>query len=230
VVTADGSGHVAPHLVLAVDPPALATLVSTAPQLAELAPDLVRRMPRFGTPGPPYAVARYWLGGDVAPERAAFSGVSRQPTLDSVTLCHRLERPAGEWAGRTGGSVVELHAYACLPGVPADELAGRMRRELAGLWPEVADLPVVDLRARVEARAPAFAPGGHGDRPGVATAADGLWLAGDGIAADFPSALMERAAATGILAANGILRRVGAATEPLWSVRPYGLLAGRRGG
>lgn len=105
-----------------------------------------------------------------------FSGVSRQPTLDSVTLYHRLEAEPRRWAERTGGSVVELHAYACEPDVPADELAARMLRELTALWPEVADLRVRELRARVEAQAPAFTPGSHAGRPGFAPTPRGsIW-------------------------------------------------------
>lgn len=225
VEAADGQTYRAGQVVLAVDPPALAALVDASPGLADLAPQMVDRMPTFGTPGPPYAVARYWLGGDLAPERAVFSGVSRQPTLDSITLYHRLEDESRRWATQTGGSVVELHAYACDPGVSAEELAERMRGELGTLWPEIRDLPVWSLRARVEARAPAFPPGGHRIRPGVLTGVAGLYLAGDGIGTDIPSALMERAAVTGILAANHILRRVGAAAEPIYSIRPRGLLA-----
>jgi isorenieratene synthase len=228
VVTADGTAYDAPHVVLAVDPPALATLVDASPGLADHAPRLAAAMPAFGRPGPPYAVARYWFDGDVRPDRAVFSGVSRQSTLDSVTLYHRLEREPRRWAEHTGGSVVELHAYACEPGVDAAELAERMRVELATLWPEVGGLRVRELRARVAAQAPAFPPGGHAWRPGVRTDAHGLYLAGDGIATPFPSALMERAAATGIMAANHILRAEGAAAEPVDSVRPRGLLAKRR--
>ncbi|SCF30378.1 isorenieratene synthase [Micromonospora matsumotoense] len=227
VTTADGTVHPAGHVVLAVDPPALAALVAASPGLVAAAPELVVRMPAFGRPGPPYAVARYWLDGDVRADRAVFSGVSRQPTLDSVTLYHRLENESRRWAQRTGGAVVELHAYACDEGVPAGELAERMRAELVGLWPEVAGLGVRELRARVEAQAPAFTPGSHAGRPGVRTDADGLYLAGDGIGTDFPSALMERSAATGIIAANHILRAEGAAAEPVHSVRPRGLLAGK---
>jgi isorenieratene synthase len=226
VVTASGDVHTACHVVLAVDPPALGALLTASTELARAAPTLARQVARHGA-GAPYAVARYWLGGDVAPGRAVFSGVSRQRTLDSVTLYHRLERRSRDWAARVGGSVLELHAYACDPGVPADELAGRMRAELAELWPEVAGLPVVGLRARVQAQAPSFRPGQHAERPGVVTDADGLLLAGDGIRADLPSALMERAAVTGILAANHILRREGGAREPLWSIRRRGLLARR---
>ncbi|MFI6130998.1 FAD-dependent oxidoreductase [Micromonospora sp. NPDC051141] len=227
VTGADGDGWEAGHVVLAVDPPALAALVDASPGLVATAPELVARMPAFGRPGPPYAVARYWMDGDVRRDRAVFSGVSRQPTLDSVTLYHRLEAEPRRWAERTGGSVVELHAYACEPDVPADELAARMLRELTALWPEVADLRVRELRARVEAQAPAFTPGSHAGRPGVRTDAEGLYLAGDGIRTEFPSALMERSAATGIIAANHILRAEGAAAEPVRSIRPRGLLAGR---
>ncbi|WP_091649441.1 FAD-dependent oxidoreductase [Micromonospora pallida] len=230
VTSGDGTTYRGGHLVLAVDPPALATLVGNSPGLVAAAPHLVARASAFGTPGPPYAVARYWLDGDVAARRAVFSGVSGQPTLDSVTLYHRLEHGARRWAEHTGGSVVELHAYACAPGVAADVLAERMRGELVTLWPEVAGLRVRDLRARVEARAPAFAPGGQATRPTVRTDAAGLYLAGDGIRVDFPCALMERAAATGIIAANHVLRAEGAAAEPVRSVRPRGLLTRRRGG
>ncbi|MEU5563814.1 hydroxysqualene dehydroxylase [Micromonospora musae] len=227
VLTDDGVGYEAGHVVLAVDPPALAALVGASPALAELAPRLVAAMPAFGAPGPPYAVARYWFDGDVRPDRSVFNGVTRQSTLDSVTLYHRLERVPRRWAERTGGSVIELHAYACEPGVPAAELAERMRGELATLWPEVAGLSARELRARVEARAPAFPPGGHAWRPRVRTDADGLYLAGDGVATEFPSALMERAAATGIVAANHILRAEGGAAEPVHSIRPLGLFARR---
>ncbi|SCF35640.1 hydroxysqualene dehydroxylase [Micromonospora mirobrigensis] len=225
VTTGDGTSYPAGHVVLAVDPPALARLVGASPVLAGAAPQLVERMSAFGTAGPPYAVARYWMDGDVRSDRAVFSGVSRQATLDSVTLYHRLENESRRWAERTGGSVVELHAYACEPDVPAEELAERMRAELVGLWPEAAGLRVRELRARVEAQAPAFTPGSDRWRPGVRTEADGLYLAGDGIRTEFPSALMERSAATGILAANHILRTEGGAAEPVRSIRPRGLLA-----
>jgi isorenieratene synthase len=229
VATASGARYEARYLVLAVDPPALTGLVTASPELVGAAPELARRAAGSGA-GAPYAVARYWLAGDVDRRRPVFSGVSRQPTLDSVTLYHRLERSARRWAGDTGGAVVELHAYACEPDAPATVLAERMRAELAELWPEVAGLAVRDSRARVEAQAPSFRPGAHRDRPAVVTDADGLLLAGDGVHTDLPSALMERSAITGIEAANHILRRHGGAAEPLWSVRRHGLLAGRRSG
>jgi len=45
------------------------------------------------------------------------------------------------------------------------------------------------------------------------------------VACDVPSALMERAAVTGVLAANDVLREEGVAPEPIRSVPTRGPLA-----
>ena len=147
---------------------------------------------------------------------------------DSVTLYHRFEAGARRWHERTGGSVVELHAYACPAGVSADVLGTQMLAELRVLWPELSGLNLIDQRCRVGADAAGFPVGAHGTTPGVRTEVAGLTLAGDWVAAPFPCALMERAAATGIIAANTILAARGYGTEPLWSVPLRGMLASRR--
>jgi isorenieratene synthase len=100
-----------------------------------------------------------------------------------------------------------------------------MRGELAALWPETSSLNVVDVSARTLANAPLFATGASALRPGVVTRADGLRLAGDWIKLDFPTALMERAAASGVLAANDVLASEGVGRERVLSVPPRGLLA-----
>jgi isorenieratene synthase len=51
-----------------------------------------------------------------------------------------------------------------------------------------------------------------------------LLLAGDWVRLPFPSALMERAAVTGVLAAGDVLTAAGARAEPVITVRPTGLL------
>ena len=174
---------------------------------------------------PPFAVTRLWLDRDVAPERPTFSAVSREPTLDSVTVYSRLERPSAQWATRTGGSVVELHSYACTaPDV--DTATARMRAELAALWPETADARVVHLQQRMEATAPTFPPGGAGSRPTPSGEARGIRVAGDHVETPFLTGLMERAAASGVLAANDVLAEVGAGPEPIRGVPQRGLLAG----
>lgn len=227
VSTAGGLTTRTPHVVLAADPVALRGLFERSPGLAAAGPGLARQVGSLRSTAP-YAVARLWFDGDVAPQRLPFTGVTREETLDSIAVYSRFEAEAVSWAAEKGGSVVELHAYAAPGGLGAAELAERMRTELAGLWPETAGLRVVDIDARVGVDAPAFDPGSDATRPGVTTDAPGVRLAGDWVRLGFPSALMERAAAAGMLAAGDVLTAVGAAPEPVWSVPPRGLLARRR--
>ncbi|WP_231497989.1 FAD-dependent oxidoreductase [Pseudonocardia halophobica] len=210
----------AEHVVLALDPGALRTLLAESP----IAPDLAQRAAAL-TVAPPFAVTRLWLDRDVRPERAVFSAVSGEATLDSVTVYSRLEGESARWAARTGGSVVELHSYACrAPDVTS--ATARMRAELAALWPETAAAGVVHLQERLEATAPAFPPGTAGTRPGVVTDAPGVRVAGDFVECPYPSGLMERAAMTGVLAANDVLAAVGAGPEEIRGIAARGLLAG----
>ena len=80
----------------------------------------------------------------------------------------------------------------------------------------------------MRADCPSFYPGSYERRPTVATPWPGLALAGDFVKLEIPSALMERAAASGFLAANTILDAYNVRSEPLWSVAPRGMLAPRR--
>jgi isorenieratene synthase len=208
------------HVVLAVDPGALRTLVAASSVTSELA-----RQAAACVVAPPFAVSRLWLDRDVAPARPTFSAVSREPTLDSVTVYSRLERPSAQWAAQTGGSVLELHSYACAE-TQAAAATARMRAELRALWPETADAHVVHRLERLEATAPTFPPGTAGTRPQVAGAAPGARIAGDHVDPPYLCGLMERAALTGVLAANDILAEVGASPEEVRGVPQRGLLAG----
>jgi isorenieratene synthase len=222
VVPAGGGAPAeARHAVLALDPAALRRLVDASAGL----PDPVVRQVGTLTTSAPYAVARYWTDRPVRAGRPVFSGVSREATVDSVTVYSRLEDGARRWAARSGGEVVELHAYAAPDRISAVDAADRMWAELGGLWPEVRELRVLERAARVGQDAPGFRPGSDSTRPGVRTGHPGLLLAGDWVRLPFPSALMERAAVTGVLAANDVLTRAGARAEPVTTVRPRGLLA-----
>ncbi|HEY6745576.1 MAG TPA: FAD-dependent oxidoreductase [Mycobacteriales bacterium] len=222
-VAQGGSTVDAQHAVLALDPAALATVVAAS---SGLPPALVAEAATLTTSAP-YAVARYWTDRPVEADRPVFSGVSREPTLDSISVYSRMEDGARQWAGRTGGEVLELHAYAAPDGLTAEEAADRMWAELTGLWPEAGRLRVLDRETRVGLDAPGFPPGSDGTRPGVRTGDPTLLLAGDWVRLPFASALMERAATTGVLAANDVLTRAGARAEPVTTVRPRGLLAAR---
>jgi isorenieratene synthase len=224
VEVADGPPLCTRHLVLATDPGALRDLVAASPEIAGVAPRLARKAAAVHV-APPFAVTRMWLDRDVAPQRPTFNAVSREPTLDSITVYSRLERPSAEWAARTGGSVVELHSYSCTA-ADVDDATARMRAELAALWPETADAGVVHLQQRMEATAPTFPPGSAGTRPTVTGDARGVRIAGDHVDTGYLSGLMERASLTGVLAANDILAEAGAAPEELSGVPQRGLLAG----
>ncbi|WP_205863511.1 FAD-dependent oxidoreductase [Planosporangium thailandense] len=219
-----GAGVICRYAVLAADPSGVRTLGAASSGLARTAPRLATQLCELGVAAP-YAVARLWTSRCCEPRRAAFNAVTREATLDSVTVCHEIEQQARRWAAHRGGGVLELHAYACEDGLDADTAAARMRAELAGLWPETASMAVLDQHARVERNAPAYGVGSDRTRPGVVTEAPGLYLAGDWVRLPFPSALMERAAASGVLAADQVLADAGAALEPIRCVRPRGVLA-----
>jgi isorenieratene synthase len=180
-------------------------------------------------PAHPFLVGRLWLDREVAPERAPFAGTAGLGIVDNISCVHRYQGEARRWALRTGGAVMELHAYALPHGV--DERAARA--ELIGalhtLYPETRDAQVLDERWLLRDDCPAFEPGSWARRPAVQTPSPGVALAGDLVRLPFPTALMERAVSSGFLAANALLARWGVAGEPVWSIPQRGLLAGLQG-
>lgn len=224
VTLAGGAQVRADHVILAADPRSARRIVAASPALAERAPGLAAQMATVRTTAP-YVVSRVWTDRDVAPSRAIFTSVAREPVLDSITLLHRIERGAARWARRTGGAVVELHAYAADADAEPAASTRAMWTQLGELWGEIAGMTIVETDARVGDDAPAFTVGSDATRPGVVTDANGLYLAGDWVKMPFPAALMERAAGSAAVAVNAILRRYGVRLEQIWSVPPRGLLA-----
>ncbi|MDE0228993.1 MAG: FAD-dependent oxidoreductase, partial [Spirochaetaceae bacterium] len=172
----------------------------------------------------PFAVWRLWLDTPTAPGRAPFAGTAGFPLLDNISLFHLFEDESRAWADAHHGSVVELHAYAVPEAASEADIRAALLRGLHRLYPETRPARVVDDAFLLRRDCPAFAPGSHARRPGVATPHPGLYLAGDYVRIDQPSALMERAATTGIAAANAILRRWHLPPEPVASVRRTGIL------
>ncbi len=167
---------------------------------------------------PPFAVWRLWLDRPAAADRAPFLGTAGFGPLDNVTVLERFERGARDWARRTGGSVIELHAYALTGEV--DEVAVRyqLRTELDRVYPELADARVIADEWLLSRDCPLADPSPWVDRLTVDTPHPRVVLAGDGIRCDYPVALMERAATTGFLAANQLLGDLDLAGHDLWTV------------
>lgn len=222
VTTSRGQVLAADALILAPHMPGLQDILRASPELGT-AP--WRRDVLAQRVTAPFAVWRLWLDRRCAPGRSPFVGTTGLGMIDNISIYDLFEDESRAWAARTGGSVVELHAYA-LPAAAAEpEIRADLLRALHHLYPETREARILEDRFLLRADCPAFPPGSADARPRVETPEPGLLLAGDFAHTPFPTALMERAAASGMLAANALLRRWGAAEEPLWSVPPRGPLA-----
>ncbi|GAA2252768.1 isorenieratene synthase [Streptomyces ruber] len=213
-------------VVLALDAAGLRALVARSPDLAD-APWRAR-VARLRN-APPFLVSRLWLDRPVDRHRPGFLGTAGYGTLDNVSVLDRWEGEAARWSARTGGSVVELHAYALSGDAPRDVEQKRLLEQLHRVYPETRDAGIVDERHEWRADCPLFPVGGHADRPTVRTPDPGLTVAGDLVRTDLPVALMERAATTGFLAANALLERWGVRGQTLWTVPNRGRGAVLRG-
>ncbi|MFE1169745.1 FAD-dependent oxidoreductase [Nocardiopsis sp. NPDC058789] len=206
-------------VVLATDPRGLRALVADSPGLGTAA---WRARVAGVASAPPFLVSRYWLDRPVRPHRQAFLATAGYPTLDNVSVLDRYEDQARAWAARTGGSVVELHAYA-LPGDHDPDLERKSLWEQAtAVYPELAPAREVDSRHELRADCALFPPGGYRDRCTVTTPDPTLVVAGDHVRVDLPVALMEGAATTGLSAANALLSRWGTPGHDLWTVPRQG--------
>jgi isorenieratene synthase len=213
-----GGTLAADGVVLAADVTGLRRIVASSAGLAE--PAWRAKIAALRN-APPFLVRRVWLDRAVHAERPAFLAVGGRPPLDNVSVLDRYDGQARDWAARTGGSVLELHAYAA-----ADRDAGeRAMDQLHGLYPETRQAAVVAESVLRRADCPLFGRGDFARRPRVRTPFVGLVLAGDGIRIDVPVALMERAATTGWHAANCLLARWGLAGHELYTVPTRGRFA-----
>jgi carotenoid phi-ring synthase / carotenoid chi-ring synthase len=202
-------------VVLATDIAGLKRIVDASPDLCD---EQWRAQVRDLRTAPPFVVQRLWLDRPVAAQRPAFLGTGGLKPLDNISVLNRYEREAAQWAQTRDGSVVELHAYAAQSASVTELLPARLH----ALYPETASARVVGERILCRDDCPLFGPGDHARRAGVATPEPWLVLAGDGIRIDLPVALMERAATTGISAANQLLNRWGLAGHPLQTVPTRG--------
>ncbi|WP_055590834.1 FAD-dependent oxidoreductase [Streptacidiphilus griseoplanus] len=224
-VSADGATQRHDALVLALDTDGLRTLTARSPRLGDAA--WRARVARLRT-APPFLVSRLWLDRPVAPGRPGFAGTSGYGTLDNVSVLERWEGEAARWSARTGGSVVELHAYALPDGADRGAAQQDLLRQLHLVCPETRAARVLDVRHEWRADCPLFPVGGFTDRPTVRTPHPALVVAGDLVRCDLPVALMERAATTGFLAANALLEGWGVRGQTLWTVPARGRSAALR--
>lgn len=173
----------------------------------------------------PFAVWRLWLDRPAKVGREPFVGTAGLGILDNISLYQLFEGESREWAERTQGSIVELHAYA----VSEDRDEASIKKEflstLHTLYPETKEATILEERFLLRRDCPAFGPGSHALRPSVDTTIPGLYLAGDFVKLPVPSALMERATTSGMMAANLFLSREDVRGVDLYSVPRRGSIS-----
>lgn len=174
----------------------------------------------------PFAVARFWFDCDFPWQHSYFTSLSGYRLTDSITLYHRIQKQFIDWAQRTGGSVVELHAYCYKEAeFPTQEaLLATFESELYEIVPELAEAKLIHRELVNQKNFSGYPPHSYSDRPETDTELVNLYLAGDWVKMPFPCGLMERAVSSGLLAANAILQQEGLQRRQILSVNPEGLL------
>ena len=200
----------AASVVLATSVPGLKKLVEHSAALSELRPSVSSLDVTS-----PFAVQRLWLDRKCWSYRPAFAGTTGFAGLDNVSIYEQLESESRAWSERTGGSVVELHAYALPDGSDEETVKRRFLEGLHTFYPETKNAKILDQRFLMRQDCPSFAPGSFARRPTVSTPIENLVLAGDYVKLPFPSALMERATSSGFMAANHLLQRFSRPSEPV---------------
>jgi carotenoid phi-ring synthase / carotenoid chi-ring synthase len=213
----------ADYYVMAADIPGIKALFALAE--GEVNPTLATQVDQLQV-ADPFAVARFWLDRDFAWEHSWFTSLSGYKLTDSITLYHRIQDDYIAWGERTGGSVVELHAYCYKEkDFPTQvDILNTFEAELYEVVPELKGATVLHRQLVNQKNFAGFPPGSFANRPETTTAAENLMFAGDWVRMPFPCGLMERAVSSGLLAANAILQREGVQRRPILSVNPEGVL------
>lgn len=174
----------------------------------------------------PFAVARFWFDRDFDWQHSNFSSLSGYQLTDSITLYHRIQEQFIDWHQKTGGSVVELHAYCYkekkFPHQQA--LLTTFEEELYEIVPSLKEATMLHRELVNQKNFSGYPPGSYAERPETACGVANLIFAGDWVKMPFPCGLMERAISSGFLAANEILHREGLQRRSLFSVNPEGIL------
>ncbi|GAX34672.1 FAD-dependent oxidoreductase [Nodularia sp. NIES-3585] len=174
----------------------------------------------------PFAVCRFWFDRDFEWEQSNFTSLSGYSLTDSITLYHRIQQQFIDWSERTGGSVVELHAYCYkekeFPTQGA--LLATFEQELYEIVPELKQATMLHREIVNQRNFSGYPPQSYAERPESSSGIPNLMFAGDWVKMPFPCGLMERAVSSGLLAANEILYREGLQRRSLLTVNPEGML------
>ncbi len=201
-VHTDGESIDADAVVLATELRPLQAITENSPSLGD---EPWRERVASLRSAPPFVVWRRWFDTPVADGTPDFLGTSNYGPLDNVSMIHQFEDSARRWAVRRGGSVMEHHAYAVDENPDEAALRAEIQAMQDVLHPELAQAAMLGEQWLVQQDCHLVDTSPWRNRPTVETPSPTVMLAGDGIRCDYPVALMERAATTGVQAANALL-------------------------
>lgn len=192
----------------------------------EAAPQVIQQVKNLAV-ADPFAVCRLWFDRDFAWEQSDFTSLSGYRLTDSITLYHRIQADYIAWAEKTGGSVVELHAYCYKEKeFPTQaDLVKTFMEELFTIVPALKEAKLLHYELVNQKNFSGYPPGSFKERPSTTTIVSNLVFAGDWVKMPFPCGLMERAVSSGLLAANHICQETGIQKRTLYTVNPVGLLS-----
>jgi carotenoid phi-ring synthase / carotenoid chi-ring synthase len=213
----------ADYYVFAADVPGMQHLFSLG--IGEVNPQVQSRIENLKI-ADPFAVGRFWFDRDFAWEHSNFSSLSGYKLTDSITLYHRIQDQFIEWNRKTGGSVVELHAYCYKEKEFPNQqvLLATFEAELYEIVPELKEANMLHRELVNQKNFSGYPPGSYAERPETCCGVPNLLFAGDWVKMPFPCGLMERAVSSGLLAANAILYQEGLQRRSLLTVNPEGVL------
>jgi uncharacterized protein with NAD-binding domain and iron-sulfur cluster len=196
-------------------------------ELQRILPEPWKRAPSFEplerfTPSP-YISVHLWFDRKLTRERSW----ARTWTPEGLNYdFYDLSNIRGAWRGRNSviaSNVIYSHRAE---GLSDDEIVERTLRELAEFIPNVTRCaPVHHCVQRIPMAIPCPLPGSETARPSTSSGFAGLLLAGDWTRTALPAS-MESATRSGLLAAEQILKEIGAPRELARLPRPPGGIAG----
>ncbi len=215
-------------VVLAADVKGVRAIAQASPWIAAESPELHARL-RGLKSSQRYSVLRFWTDRPVAWDLPPFVITEKARVLDSISVYPMIEAASAAWARQTGGGVYELHCYSVPDDVGGeDEVRRLFYEELYGFFPAFRPVRVLHEHLQLRDDFTAYHTGLRANRPECVTPVPGLVLAGDWVKTRVPAMLMEAACTSALLASNALLEAEGLRPEPVYSVPPRGLMAGRR--
>lgn len=165
------------------------------------------------------AVVRIWY--DTVPRTGAEGGIfTGDFKIDNYFWLHRLQDQYRAWHKETGGSAIEVHFYGPPEILALDDasLLSLAISDVQAAFPELRGHRIHQVLQRNSASHTLFGLGPKDKHIGIDTPWQNIYAAGDWVRDPNPALFLERAAATGVLAANRVLAQK---NLPEWPLMEY---------